>query len=124
MKKLLFLAILPLSLTLTSCQYYWPISNSSGSGIQFQMPSDKYTVVGTADGESCSASWFGFSGLGMGGGGLPAGGRTSYQDAVKAAIKAKNGDHFIQITSDFKETSYIIYHEYCVYVYGQVLKLK
>ena len=122
MKRLLLLAVLPLSLA--SCTYYYPLHNPSGSAMQFQLTPDKYTILGPAEGEACAAYWFGASGFSIGGGGIPAGGKTTYQEAVKAAIKAKNGDHFIQITSDFKETSYLIYHEYCVNVYGQVLKLK
>src|ERR1051325_5049528 len=122
MKKLLFLAVLPLSLA--SCTYYIPITNPSGSAMQFQLPAEKYTVLGTAEGEACSSYWFGVAYGPIVSGGIPAGGKTTYQEAVKADIKAKNGDHFIQITSDFRDTSYLIYHEYCMNVYGQVVKLK
>lgn len=122
MKPLLYLALLPF--LLASCTYYYPVHNASGSAIQFQLPADKYTILGPAEGESCSSYWLGGSSFMLGGGGIPASGATTYQEAVKAAVKAKNGDHFIQITTDFREVSYILYHEYCVYVYGQVVKLK
>lgn len=127
MRKLMLLAVLPLSLA--SCTYYNALGNPSGSSLQFQVAPDKYTVLGPAEGEACAGYWFGsgaggVAGSGAAGGGIPSGGKNTYQEAVKAAIKAKNGDHFIQIASDFKETWYLIYREVCVNVYGQVVKLK
>lgn len=121
MKKLLLLV---LAAGLSACTYQLPISNPSGTTLQAILPADKYTIMGTSSGEACGRFVLGFPLA------TATGEKSTYQAAVRKAILAKNGDHFIQSTSDFQLTTFIhpqylpIYNELCVTVEGLVIKFK
>ncbi len=121
MKKLLLLGM---AIGLSACTYQLPISNPSGTTLQAILPADKYTIMGTASGEACARFILGFPLA------TATGEKSTYQAAVRKAILAKNGDHFIQSTSDFQLTTFIhpqylpLYNELCVTVEGLVIKLK
>ena len=117
------LLVIAATMSLTACSYYQPVSNPSGTLLQAVLPAEKYTIIGTATGESCGRFLFGFPLA------TATGEKNTYQAAVRKAIASKNGDHFIQTTSDFSYTGfplpqYAIYQDVCVTVEGLVIKLK
>ena len=124
MRSLLMSLVLMLAaIGLTSCTYYQPVSNPSGTLLQAVLPAEKFTILGTASGEACGRFIFGFPLA------TATGEKNTYQAAVRKAIHSKNGDHFIQTTADFAYTGfplpqYAIYQDVCVTVEGLVLKLK
>lgn len=120
MRKLLLVIA---AMGLTACSYYQPVSNPSGTLLQAVLPAEKYTIIGTATGESCARFLFGFPLA------TATGEKNSYQAAVRKAIQSRNGDHFIQATADFAYTGfplpqYAIYQDVCVTVEGLVIKFK
>lgn len=121
MKKLLLLF---LTIGLSACTYQLPVSNPSGTLLQAVLPPEKYTIMGTSSAEACARFVLGIP-LATG-----TGEKSTYQAAVRKAILAKNGDHFIQSTADFQYVAFVhpqyfpIYYELCVQVEGLVIKFK
>ena len=120
MKKLLLVLA---AIGLTSCSYYQPVSNPSGTLLQAVLPAEKFTILGTGSGEACGRFIFGIPLA------TATGEKNTYQAAVRKAIQSKNGDHFIQSTADFSYTGfphpqYAIYQDVCVQVEGLVVKFK
>ena len=116
----LYMVLVVLSIFVSSCTTYLPLVNASGTVLQAQLPPDKFTILGTSEGTSCSSSFLGFPLVGT---------KNTYQNAVNNAIRSKNGDHFIQATSDasifaFPIQYFAIYIEQCITVQGLVVKLK
>ncbi len=110
-------------LLLTSCVYYQPVSNPSGTLLQAILPADQYTILGTSSGEACGRFILGIPLA------TATGEKSTYQAAVRRAIEAKKGDHFIQATADFQYTGfplpqYALYQEVCIVVEGLVIKFK
>jgi len=122
MKKLLLLVLAAAGLS--ACTYQLPVSNPSGTLLQAVLPPEKYTIQGTSSAEACARFVLGFPLA------TATGEKSTYQAAVRKAILAKNGDHFIQSTADFQWTSFVhpqympIYNELCVTVEGLVIKFK
>lgn len=120
MRKLLLVLA---AIGLTSCTYYQPVSNPSGTLLQAVLPPEKYTILGTSNGEACARFILGFPLA------TATGEKSTYQAAVRKAILAKNGDHFIQSTADFQYVVFPfqfwpIYQDVCVQVEGLVVKFK
>lgn len=102
---------------LTSCAVYQPRTNNTGGTIQAILPPERYTIAGSAEGTSCASFLFG----------IPVAGKNTYQDAIRNAIKAKQGDYFLQSSADEYDWFFLIpqlYHERCMTVEGLVIKFK
>jgi hypothetical protein len=121
---LLSLMLLLTAIGLSSCVLNLPVGGNSGTTLMATLPAEKYTILGTGSGEACSRYVFGFPLA------TATGEKGTYQAAVRKAIQSKNGDYFIQATSDFQYTGFPnayyvpFYQELCVTVEGLVIKFK
>lgn len=119
MRRLTLCLMAVLVFALSACTEYVPMINASSSALMPQLPADRYQILGTGEGTACTSYLLGF----------PTGGSNPYQTAVNAAIKSKNGDYFIQATTDvrlnyFPSTLFALYLERCVTTQGLVIKFK